>query len=556
MPMRRRHLLLASCLALPVALGALAQAEGERQFDAAVARLRAGMGADGTIEWASRSIDPVTGRVRLQGVTLRHGTERLTAEDATLENLAADRVGSAVLNNVRVEAPGGAGTKDPMVATAARVSFSSLVLPAVAGGPAVDWATAAVDAATLESLRVETPGVAEAELGRVQLSGYAPGSLREATAEGFAFTDRTDGVTRVRVGRVRLAGAVVPRVGQPFDPWALAADTALVEGAEMNVEKDSVAVRLGRTQLDGWGEGRLSSMSMDGISVSGDSAGSGPYEGRIGRMAFAGVAVRDLAYAMTNNLNPPQGAPGQDQSAAVEGINLTLGGDQVLRIGAIRGLNTWDRTAPGTEVGRLAVEDLALDLPDEFGGEMLDALGFKVIQGGLGVDTRLTRKDGHLVIDPFFIQANGMGRLGLTMDIRGFDVPVPGQPSSDDPFAMMANWSAAGMSLRYADQGLLRSLIAKQAAEAKVSERQLRDSYAQMALRTPLPGAGRGREAAGVTRVREALASFARDLGTIELTIRPPKPVPFLQAVGFVGMPPDQAVRELGLTATATPPAR
>ncbi|MBI0534569.1 hypothetical protein D9599_03165 [Roseomonas sp. KE2513] len=554
--MRRRHLLLASCLALPVALGALAQAEGERQFDAAVARLRAGMGPDGTIEWASRSIDPVTGRVRLQGVTLRHGTERLTAEDATLENLATDRVGSAVLNKVRVEAPGAAGTKDPMVATAARVTFSALVLPAIAGGPAVDWSAAAAEAATLEAVRVETPGVAEAELGRLQLSGYAPGSLREATAEGFTFTDRTDGVTRVQVGRARLAGATVPRVGQPFDPWALAADAALIEGAEMSSEKDQVAFRLGRTQFDGWGEGRLSSMSMEGLAVGGDASGSGRFEAQVGRVAFAGVAVRDIAYAMANNLNPPQGAPGQDQSGSIEGINFTLGGDQVLRIGAIRGLNTWDSNAPGTEVGQMAVENLALDLPDEFGGEMLDTLGFKVIQGALGVDTRLTRKEGHLVVDPFFIQADGMGRLGLTMDIRGFDVPVPGTPSTDDPFAMIANWSAAGMSLRYTDQGLLRTLIAKQAADSNVPERQLRDSYAQMALRTPLPGAGRGREAPGVTRVREAFASFARDLGTIELTIRPPKPVPFLQAVGFVGMPPDQAVRELGLTATATRPAR
>jgi hypothetical protein len=204
----------------------------------------------------------------------------------------------------------------------------------------------------------------------------------------------------------------------------------------------------------------------------------------------------------------------------------------------------------------MAVEGLLLDLPAEYGGATLDSIGFKGIQGGLGADTRLTRKEGRLVVEPFFIQADSMGRFGMTMDIRGFDVPVPGQPATDDPMSIVSNWSVAAMSLRYADQGLLRALIARQAAEERVPERQLRERYATMALRTPLPGAGRGKEAPGVTRVREALAGFARDLGTIELAIRPAKPVAFLQAMGFVAMPPDQAVRELNLTATATPPGR
>jgi len=552
----RRNLLLASCLALPIALGALAQAEGERQFDAAVARIRSGLGPDGVLEWRDRSIDPVTGRVRLQGMTIRRGAERMTAEEATLDDLRADRVGQAVLNAVRVEAPSPDDPAKAIVATAARLSFSALVLPALAGGPAVDWSVAAVEGALAEVLRVETPGVASAELARLQLSGYAPGTLREAVAEGFRFSDRREGETRIQLGRVRLAGATLPRLGQPFDPWALVADSALVEGGEVAVEKENVTLRLGRTQFDGWGEGRLSTMAMEGLAVEGDAPGSGPFAAQVGRVAFAGVAVRDTAYAIAKNLNPPQGAPGQDQSGSIEGIAVALGGTQILRIGAIRGLNTWDQAAPGTEIGRLAVEELNLDLPPEYGGGFLDSLGFKGIQGGLGADTRLTRKEGRLVVEPFFIQADGMGRFGMSMDIRGFDVPVPGQPATDDPFALMANWSAAGMSLRYTDQGLLRALIAQQAAQERVTERQLRDRYAQMALRTPLPGAGRGKEALGVTRVREAWASFARDLGTIEMTIRPPKPVAFLEAMGFAGMPPDQAVRDLGLTATATPPAR
>ncbi|TPG59096.1 hypothetical protein EAH89_07015 [Roseomonas nepalensis] len=559
--MRRRPLLLATCLALPVALGALtagvlAQAEGERRFDAAAARIRAGLGPDGALEWTSRTIDPVSGRAVLQGVTIRRGAERMTVVDATLDDLRADGVGRALLNGVRVEAPDPDGGPRPMVATAVRLAFSALSLPTRADGPAVDWSGAAIEAAVGEELRVETPGVAVAELARMQVAGYAPGTLREAAIEGLRFVDRREGETRIGLARARLAGAALPRFGQPFDPWVLAADSALIEGAEVAVEKENVAFRLGRTQLDGWGEGRLATLAMAGLAVQGDAPNSGPFAAEVARIGFGGVALRDTAYAIAHNLNPPQGAPGQDQSAAIEGIALALGGTPVLSIAAIRGLNTWDAAAPGVEVGRLGVEGLRLDLPPEYGGAMLDSLGFKGIQGGLGVDTRLTRKEGRLVIEHFFIQADGMGRFGTTMDIRGFDVPVPGQPATDDPLALVSNWAVASMSLRYADQGLLRALVARQAAEERVPERQLRERYATMALRTPLPGAGRGKEAPGVTRVREAFASFARDLGTIELAIRPAKPVAFLQAMGFAGMPPDQAVRELNLTATATPPGR
>lgn len=563
--MRRRSLLLATCLSLgglhlgglvlPAAIGALAQAEGERQFDAAAARLRAGLGPDSALEWRSRSIDPVTGQARLQGVAIRRGKERISAEEATFDDLRADRVGRAVFTAVRVDSPNNDPARSNTL-TAARVVASSLLLPALAGGPGVDWSAAAVEDAVAEGLRVEAADRSGAELGRLSIAGYVPGSVREAVLEGLRFTDRRDGETRIQLGRARLAGAAVPRLGQPFDPWALAADSALLEGLEVSVEKDDVRFRLGRTQLDNWGEGRLSALAVEGLAVEGAAPGSGPFTAEVGRIGLSGVAGRDTAYAIANDLNPPQSSPGQDQTGAIEGIAVALGGTPVLRIAAIRGLNTWDTAAPGTELGHLGVDGLTIDLPAEYGGAWLDSLGYKQIQAAIGIDTRLSRKDERLAVEPFAIDATGMGRFGLSMDVRGFDVPVPGQPVADDPMALMANWSVAGMGLRYTDLGLLRALIARQAAQERVPERQLRDRYAQMAMRTPLPGAGRGKEAPGVTRIREALASFARDLGTIELTIRPPKPVAFLEAVGFAGMPPEQAVRELNLTARATPPAR
>ncbi|HEY8610207.1 MAG TPA: hypothetical protein VIL69_02835, partial [Roseomonas sp.] len=106
------------------------------------------------------------------------------------------------------------------------------------------------------------------------------------------------------------------------------------------------------------------------------------------------------------------------------------------------------------------------------------------------------------------------------------------------------------------DEGLLRALVAQQAARERVPERQLRDRYAQMALRTPMPGAVVGKEAPELRALREAVAAFARDLGTIEIALRPPKPVPMLEFMALGGRPADRVVRELNITARATPPGR
>ncbi len=556
--MRQRHLLLAGCFVLPLALGALAQGEAERQLDAAIERLRTGLGPNGALEWRSRSVDPVTGTARLDGVTVRQGAERMTAAQVVLDGLAGDRVGRAVLSDLRLEGTKRPDQPGPMVLTAGRVTLAGLVLPAAGAGPAVNWAEAAVEEAVAEGIRVDAPGRGDAELGRLSLAGYAPGTLREAVLEGFRFTDRREGETRLRLGRARLAGAAVPRIGADVDPWALAADSALIEGAEMGSEKHRVSMRLGRLQLDGWAPGRLTTLAAEGLSVEGETPESGPFVAELGRAAIAGIAGRDTAHAVAHDLNPPQSVQGQEQSATLEGLSVSTAGRPLLRIGAVRARNSWDTAAPGTELGSLAVEGIALDMPPEYGGSWLDGLGFKRVLARLGVETRMLRGEGRLVSDPFTLQAEGMGSLGVTMDLRGIQIPEPGRPSiaKDDPFAVVGNWSVASMTLRYTEEGLLRALLAQQAARERVPERQLRDRYAQLVQRTPVPGTQAGKEPAEIRGLRDALAAFARDLGTIEIAMRPAKPVPMLEFMTLGSRPPEQAVRSLGITARATPPAR
>lgn len=561
--MGRRQLLLTGCIALPLALaaglGAQAQMEADRQLDAAIARLRAGLGPEGAVEWRSRSVDPVSGTARLAGVTVRRGAERMTAEEVVLGELAGDRVGRAVLSGLRME---GVTSDKPgrIVATAGRVSLSGLVLPAVPGGApgtaGVDWSAASAEEAVAEGMRMENPGRGDAELGRLSVAGYAPGRLREAVLEGFRFTDRSDGEVRIRLGRARLAGAVVPRIGAEVDPWALAADAAQLEGVELAVEKQQVTLRLGRAQAEGWGPGRLATLGLEGLGVEGETPESGPFTAELGRMSLTGVPVRDIAHALAHDVNPPQLGPGQEQLGEAEGFAISSKGAPLLRIGRLRARAGWDAAMPGVELGSVGVEGLALDLPAEYGGSWLDGLGFKRVLGGLELATRLVRAEGRLLTDPFALRAEGMARLGFTVDLRGFETPVPGQPVADDPMAMMAGWSLGGFTMRYTEDGLLRALLAQQAAQERVPERQLRERYAAMVMQMPIPGAGAGKGGAELGRLRAALAAFARDLGSIEVSLRPAKPVPLLELMAASSMPPDELVRRMNITATATPPGR
>ncbi|MBP0446867.1 hypothetical protein J8J14_19000 [Roseomonas sp. SSH11] len=556
--MRRRHLLLAGCLALPVALGAYAQAEAERQLDAAIERLRAGLGPDGAVEWRSRSVDPATGTARLQGLTIRQGKDRLTAAEVVLDGLQADRLGRAVLTDLRMEEAKRADAPAPMVIAAGRVSFVNLVLPAAGAGPGVDWSALAAGEALAEGIRVENPGRGEAELARLSLAGYAPGRVQDAVLEGFRFTDRSDGEVSIRLGRAQLAGAVVPRIGADRDPWALAADSARIEGAELVVQSQQVSMRLGRMQLDGWGEGRLTSFALEGLKVEGETKEAGPFVAELGRAGLSGFPARDTAYAIAHDLNPPQPIPGQDQDGMLEGLAVSTAGAPLLRIATVRARNSWDATAPRTQTGTLAVEGVALDLPPEQGGDWLDGLGFKRILARLGMESRFLQDQGRILADPFLLQAAGMGSLGISLDLGGIQMPTPGQPSvaKEDPLALIANWTIGGLSIRYTEEGLLRALLAQQAARERVPESQLRARYAQMVQRFPVPGVAQGKEAPQIRAIREALASFARDLGTIEIAMRPAKPVPMPAFMTLAGQPPEQLVRELGLTARATPPAR
>ncbi|WP_376088827.1 hypothetical protein ACE7GA_16855 [Roseomonas sp. CCTCC AB2023176] len=578
---RRRALLASAAFAtlLGLAAHAVAQAEAERRLDAALDRFRAVLPPGSTFEMRGRTVDPVTGVARLTSVLVRDGESQLVAEEVTLRDLDDDRVGAATVRGLRLTgparsatpavppaapptggkgpAPGAAPAAASGALTIAQTSLTNLRLPGAGGtGPAaVNWAEAAVESAVMEAVAFEAPDPGAFTLGRVTLSNYAPGRIGEATLEGLRFTeDPSKGQGRMALGRARLANATIPRIGADADPWTLTADTALIEGAELDLPGERITFRLGRLEVEGWGEGRLTRAALAGLAFAGPGNGTvGDFDLRAGRLEFSGFPMYNTARAMARNVAPPSAAPTRAVSGMAQGLSATFSGRQVVAIGGMRLESAPMPNDPTAQAGTMTVEGISLDLPPEAGGSLLSGLGYRALTGRIDVTSTGSEASRTLTADPLAITADNMGRLELRMDIRNWSNPPAGSDMSDSgqALARMAEWQLASFAIRYADAGLLPRVFAQQAREQRVPEARLRDQYAQMTLQTPLP---EGRDPNATRLIRQAVANFIRNPGTIEIAMRPPQPLAFGALMGVSGNPSGDLVRELGLTARAFPP--
>jgi hypothetical protein len=72
-----------------------------------------------------------------------------------------------------------------------------------------------------------------------------------------------------------------------------------------------------------------------------------------------------------------------------------------------------------------------------------------------------------------------------------------------------------------------------------------------MAMALPLPGAPPQAKGAGpdpMLPVRQALAAFIRQPGTLEIAARPAKPIPFTDLMGVGGGNPAETIARLGIS--------
>jgi hypothetical protein len=180
---------------------------------------------------------------------------------------------------------------------------------------------------------------------------------------------------------------------------------------------------------------------------------------------------------------------------------------------------------------------------------MLEALGYREIAGGIETRASLPRTGGRLEIDPLRIAWDEAATLAFAAQFDGVPpLSEAGEAVEQDATLLaLAGSRLAGLTLTLRDQGLMGRVIAQQARQQRIPQARLREQWAQMALALPVPGANPANDP--FLSVRQALAAFIRQPGTLEIALRPKAPVPLAEWPAALADPAGTALR-LGLTAT------
>ncbi len=589
--MRSRLPALALTVTLTIAgAGALAQAEAERRLDAAIERLRTALGPDARVQIGTRRVDPVTGQATLTNVVLSEGANRLTIPELHLADLTDTRIGRAEAHRATWQG------RDGLAGELSRALVTALVLPPP-GQPFTP------DLINLGGLELEAFQMADSEksmtLDRITLRDASRAGIAAALVQGFAFRDVSGSQQQMRIGRLELAAVTLPLKGDDFDPEAFRAGRIEIERAEVREGGQNVQLALGRLALTDWLPGRTMTLRLTGLDIA-TPAGAGQLALRLAELESSGIDAPGSLSAVLGNRQTPDPQPGRPQRVLLAGLDASLDGTPVLSLGRFS-------TEAGLEGGIMSAAMLIEALrvtPPRGQADWLDMLGYREIVGGSELRASQPRAGGRLEVEPWRIGFDQAGTLSLSL--RAEQMPAPPAAGAEvDPFDMLSGLMEAqlgAVTLTYRDQGLFGRVLAMQARQQRIPEARLREQWAQMALAMPIPGAGPERppqrtqpatrpaprpapqaaapradtggkakigmpgapaiaaapaqpaqpEAGGdpFLPMRQALAAFIRQPGTLEVALRPATPVPFAEISGMAGEPPAATVRRLGLSVT------
>lgn len=587
--MRSRLPALALTVTLTIAgAGALAQAEAERRLDAAIERLRSALGPGTQISIGSRRMDPVTGQATLANVVLSEGPNRITIPELTLADLSDVRIGRAELHRASFEG------KDGMRGELARAMVSGLALPAP-GQPFTP------DIINVRALEIEALRMADAEkslgIERLTANDASRAGIAAALVQNLTFRDSGAAEQQMRVGRLEIAALTLPLKGDDLDPAAFRAERITLDQAELRDGSASVQMTIGRLGLQDWLPGRTMTLQMTGLDLT-TPAGAGQLGLRLATLESTGVDAVGTVDAVLAGRQTPDPLPGRPQRVVLGGLTATMDGQPVTSLASF----STEAALDNGVVSMAVLLDGLRVTPPRGQADWLDMLGYREIAGSNELRASQPRAGGRLVVEPWRIALEQAGTL--TLSLRAEDMPpTPAAGATLDPDQVMAGLMRAQlgqMTLTYRDQGLFGRVLAMQARQQRIPEARLREQWAQMALAMPIPGAGperppqRGRAqparppapqaaapapdqgtggkakigmgpapaapqaaapapAAGgdpFPAMRQAIAAFIRQPGTLEIALRPAQPVPFAELSGAAAVPPGQMAQRLGLSVT------
>jgi hypothetical protein len=555
MRQRLAGIALAATLTLAGA-GVWAQAEADRQLDAAIERLQAALGPQARITVGSRQVDPVTGRARLGDVTIRDGDKTMTLAELWIQDLAATRVGRAEARGIRLQR----GKAE--ITEVARLMVAGLPLPAP--GQALDPAALGFDALDLEGLTVRNPADSDVTLGRLSARGYAPasgatpGRLASASLNDLSVESFVPSTPAMRLGRVTVAELALPDFAGTPDPLAFRAASIAVEEFELQDRANATEIGLSRLSLRDWSPGRRTELTVAGLSVETNFGTMGLGKVEMERLGVSGIDAAATVAALMQGQQPPDPTPGVPQVISVEGVEVEMNGETLFEMSRLAVEGGMD--GGGRMTGAILLEGLEATIP-RGSAPPLEQMGFREIAGGMELRAEGARTGGPLAIAPLRITWTEAGALTLVADFD--NMPFLDAGSSMGPERLEAYMKArlVGLTLRWQDQGLLGRALTAQARQQRMPEARLREQWAQMALAAPIPGGpapggtaqgGKGAPAAAdpFAPMRQAVAGFIRQPGTLEIALRPATPIAFEAMAELGAAGPAAAVQRLGLTVT------
>jgi hypothetical protein len=540
MRLRLPGLALAGVLLIATA-GVMAQAEADRRLDAALDRLRAALGPGMRLTIGGRQVDPVTGHAVLTDVVLTDGRGTATIPEVRVQDVTETRLGRAELLRMTIRSPeGGTGG-------IARVLVAGFPIPAAA--KSLDPLALSFDTLEIEAAQMEDAARGAIRLGRLAVGAWRPDGVAAASLEGFEFRGGAPDNQVMRIGRIAAEAVALPVANGAFAPLAFRAGRIAIEGAEVREPAQDVTVALESLALQDWIPGRATALSLQGLRVAAPASAGMALDMRLGRAELSGVDAAGTLAAVLSGVQVPDPFPGVPQGMTIEALEAGLNGEAVFALGRF---SSDARLDGGIATGAATLEGIRIT-PPRGQADWLAGLGYREIAGGIELRGSMQRAGGPLEIAPFRITWQEGATLALQARLEGMP-PAPAPGTAVDPAGYgdaLAAGQVASLALSLRDHGLLGRVLTMQARQQRVPEARLREQWAQMAMALPLPGAPPQAKGAGpdpMLPVRQALAAFIRQPGTLEIAARPAKPIPFTDLMGVGGGNPAETIARLGIS--------
>jgi len=352
-------------------------------------------------------------------------------------------------------------------------------------------------------------------------------SVGAASAREIVLTGGTSGTARI--ARLELRGLSAAG-GQPD---ALVLDQLRLEALVLEGDQQ---VAIAEIELEDYGKGRPGRVTLAGIDVLAPQAGVVDRV-RIGRVALRGLDLAAGIAALEAQEAPPRATAGY--ALEIEEVAATLEGRPVGALGALRVKG--DPPAGAIEAGRLELRELRLE-PFPGLADWLRRFGYPALVADLTAESRYDRAAGRLALTSLSLAGREMGLLGLSLTLDGVTTAA----------AEGGDWeqlALVGLTLRYLDQSLYGRAVRDEARRRRLPEARVREQWSSQlagALQAP-----RGQPGA-LGPVVAALQRFLRgEAKEVEITAKPPKPVPFGDVPAAMLGGPAEAQRLLGLGAVA-----